>query len=593
LLLLCAQGALAGKIDLHWLTLELAGASLQVTEDTVAATGIGPTQRLHIFDLNGDGQLEVLAVDGGSVGSSDGQLSVDWGSVDPARQIVMKHDSRPIGQGPAVLLHANVTGDKAEEVILALVSYGSRYLAILTPASTATWSVPAGIRLADYANVGPSGIPMMPTLGAGDVNGDGLAELFVPDPWGATQLLYHVERWDSLVSSAPWRELGKAATRNDGTTLPHEPHVWTPLLDGMPAGQLVDLDSDGEKDLLDFFGDGQTDMVISELSRGAGKGGLQRVSWTHDNCGGNGTSYHRRPLLRDWNADGMADLLLPVVCPDGLHLESLVSKGGHYEHAGSHILTAAKNAEVITWLPAPQSGESQLVVADRQPSCGTYCYTIRRFEGNPAAGFRELSPLVEKLSLLYQILLMIDLNDDGALDLLGPGESVCFGGDYRACENVSFGEGDGSSWYSNNGIFRDEAEDELALITFKPTEVIWTSYSHGVTRLETTSLDIPEGRLLNPRARAACDIDGDGRKEILIISGQQGRQGAVVSGLFKDPSSGKLTLQGLGSIAGFQGTTDIDCTRSRASPSAPAVLPDLVLYQEWQSTYYRIRNESR
>ena len=520
-------------------------------------------------DLDGDGVPELVVVEG----HADPFFPVDASSTvqvlrtaptsacegDPCAPELLAKTHIPCSPSPQIVFPAPAgTGERAALALCA--GGGSQVLA--AGAGEWMWLVAdqleaLGVPAPDWANVTAQGRPLMPAALTLDLDGDGLeAELLLQARQRRTLLFFVTFGPGGLGSPWVWpstlRAVGGFAPSEPGTTRWFE--LRAPFFDaGRPSGPAVDLDGDGRRDVVTVgqsIEDGQYRGVV-QVRRGVpgGLADVETTSWEISTPAGT----PRRVLLEDLDADGRLEVLL-LDAPWGSGTEVDVV----------HLLPdGALSREATLGLVEPELAGLQRRGPSAGPPLGFLGWRV--VAADPAADHVRVVAFDEALApagVLADDLLVpggladiLDLDGDGALDVLTREGAVSWGPLADTAELI---------W---EPLIHFEAQDlplDDLLVTSEPAGDAVALLAIGADGLtasqvvlrgrETAHRRLPPGNvslLSVPQTRSAgtCDLDGDGRGEVLVyqnLAVAWGGTSIALTAIGPTDGDGALTARPLG-----------------------------------------------
>lgn len=189
-----------------------------------------------VGDLNGDGRVDLItgmATGGSEVKAIDGSKLDKIGTPEALRALMYKFEAFPGHTGGVNVAAGDVTGDGKADIIAGMASFGGQ---------VALFNGPNGAHIRTFGAFGPfskTGV----TVAAGDLDGDGMAELLLGQEGGNGAQLRVIRASDSRVTASitPFVVSPTAFQSKLG------------IIGGIPNGvrvALADLDGDGRAELI-------------------------------------------------------------------------------------------------------------------------------------------------------------------------------------------------------------------------------------------------------------------------------------------------------------------------------------------------------
>ncbi|MBN2496821.1 MAG: VCBS repeat-containing protein [Deltaproteobacteria bacterium] len=430
----------------------------------------------------------------------------------------------------------------------------------------------------DFANCYAGGQPMIPPLGALDMDGDGRDELLLPGRWGDLRMIRAHPVADQRMprfSSMPRMPDASEPAPGSWTSWWTRPRTY---LHGRPSGMLVDLDQDGRDDLVRLH----TKPGLSiRMARSDGSlGPAQEIDW------GPATGLYSMGvvLIEDLDADGRLDFAVPA--RDGrfneTRLDFVLGSAGGYVHADYQTLTDLW-PEHIQIARIGDSGRLAVAAWVEDGDGGR----LLRFEGAIDSAF-ELIEVQDGFGFESGLFEMLDLDLDGELDLMGYDGRVCWGGELDGCAGSAEAifEVDLQT-ISNLGAIFDPREQAYQVIVLDEGggRGQWLTLRGREVEPRAFEMDLPGSFVYYLEAGRTCDVDGDGRGELLFLGIQPNQISPAVLAL--RPREGESGVEWLS--LGFPDVSpgELACTDLRERGT-----DDLLLADSY-GLLYLVQNRSR
>lgn len=601
---LADRESVVGSVELYLARFWLDGETV-AADSSLILNDVAENTRYHLFDFQSDDGLDVVALhtphpEGGFVSSSK-QLT--FARLDEATgALEIRHETTlSCGVHPLILSAEVMAAREGRELLLVCPRAGGPVYVLRTDKLGWTMGFDSHMSLKspNYANTDETGFPLMPSLAVADINGDGVDELIAADYWSQTHLLHF-----NMTTDTHGFDMGSLSYLEPSEPGPsRSPYHSYPVVlhNGLPATMLVDLNRDGRPDLVKLFrwdDRGQLRITLLVSTDIGTDRQTHQISWS----GEEDHHYYGRDtlLIGDLNGDDSDDFLIPRSPFDQPTVFDIVlSEGGGYTHSGSVDLHHDHVLLLANLLP-DSSGNHQLVAVLEQMLASSmiqYRYDVKSYDFSLSEGFRERTTLVADLEAPSGIAHVLDLNGDDSLDLVANNGTICFGEDYQNCDRRRAGFRDvlGFETWSTTDLNVMDTDGngllEMVAVDNRGHRLVWIEFDGQQRTRHEISLSQPEGVYLHMTPETFCDLDGDGRNEVIAYGVLQGRDPYIISAVGR-------ASDGQGLVWDNVGTSDLmiydlacgDIAAGRYEQELGR-LDDLLLYDSY--FFYVVPNDSR
>lgn len=381
-------------------------------------------------------------------------------------------------------------------------------------------------------NSNPDGTPAMPSAHTLDLDSDGWDELIVQRLHGRNLLLYANQRSELPPASRVVLEPTRL-----GATIAGGHRQWgyprQSGSNGRPSGPMIDLDGDDIPELVirtvDLWG-GNPAVAIGKWIELAGRFDVHEFELSKEV--GVPPQTNLPLLVEDFNGDGQKDVLAPfgvwVESGESTFADIVMSNASGYTTM-RRVLLSSRLLSRVQQVGEHLDGSIELVGYTLESSSGSArehnlveVISLVVLTGSFEVGFTESDILAENLVIPGGVHALLDLDGDARLDVLSWDGGVCWGDELGTC-----GTGgplllfDGALSPLSLRVVYSKAEERFELFGMGSDERSGTWVTLSGRQVDSVKFPLnPSWTLLQSlwQQGSACDLDGDGRGEIIFQS---------------------------------------------------------------------------